>query len=228
MQEIVTMVKPAMTTAAEILARLDQLRDASGQHIHERVRCAQLLMRDLEWLKQFEGLDGALRYLEDDYFGDLCGAVTITQLFRILEHVPDPDEWKKAKYNLKLLLAVANRASYEAQEEKRRKEQEAEARRIAREREKQTATALPPALTEEEKAARKTERIHEGNESSTEGYIDDLTRGFERIAEEKRLLEAENATLKREKQRLEIENAQLRQQLEAIRKKKLQKESVES
>ncbi len=96
-------------TSHEVYARLITLRKRAGRVIFERVRLADTLLSDNDWVSHPEHGGGdqsvAIDRLEADAFGDLCGAVSLPDLLEIYHHVPREEDWRKAKFNLRRLHA---------------------------------------------------------------------------------------------------------------------------
>lgn len=95
-----------MQTTAQKLAKLKTLRDQAGPNVYERVKLACEVRDDEEWVATIGGPDQADEHLADEFLGDLCGAVSFGDLYRIFQAVPDAGEWKTHKWNLRRLYAL--------------------------------------------------------------------------------------------------------------------------
>ena len=89
--------------------RLLNLRNSAGQQMYQRLTLCQRLLADRAWVESPEGGGGdegrALDRLEDECFGDVCGAMSLPQLLEVLEKVPSESAWKANKYNLRKMWA---------------------------------------------------------------------------------------------------------------------------
>lgn len=89
----------------QVFAELVDLRNKAGKSVYHRLTLAQRLLTDKDWVRAPEHGGGdesrALDRLEEECFGDLCGALSLPQLLEVLHHVPDEGDWKRNKYNLK-------------------------------------------------------------------------------------------------------------------------------
>jgi hypothetical protein len=98
-------MKNGQTTGAQKFAELKNMLNEQGQKILHRLRLAAELLSDAEWLMSTKNDEGAARdLLEDECFGDLCGALTLGQLLRIYQHFPNEADWKESRWNLKSLI----------------------------------------------------------------------------------------------------------------------------
>ena len=98
-----------MEKAPQLLARLGDMAKEAGPKAFERVALAALVLQDREWVFAAHGGSESLarEYLEAEFFGDLCGAVTLDQLLEIHRTFPDQQRWAEHKYNLpRLWIAV--------------------------------------------------------------------------------------------------------------------------
>ena len=94
-------------STAKLLARLKELSDDAGVNYYERISIADSLMQDREWLKtSFKSDDyAAAEYLQDTFFHDLSGSMTIWMLLQIYRKFPNKTDWKNEGYNLRTLYA---------------------------------------------------------------------------------------------------------------------------
>lgn len=104
------MTRSAQTTVApgygQMLARLESLRNKAGESTFERVGIAVSLLRDTGWLETFNGdQHAAQESLESDYFGDMCGAVTLSEWLVLHREFPAKADWQRHKWNVKLMWA---------------------------------------------------------------------------------------------------------------------------
>lgn len=87
-----------------IYANLVDLRNKAGQTILDRLKLADQLLKDKEWVELPTGGGGSLGLaydrLEDDCFADLCGAVGLANLLELLHEFPREQTWVKNKFNL--------------------------------------------------------------------------------------------------------------------------------
>ena len=202
------MIATAEITSAQLLAKLGTLRDKAGPLLYERGQLLLRLERDQTWLTEhFQSYDQAIRALEEDYLGDVCGAVTLREFLIIAEAIPDADEWKACKYNLRALRIVANNRRENAR-------REAEERR-KRERQQRNEVA--------------SDNVIKDRIEASEAVMEKIHQTAATISEENERLRRENADLRRKNQDLEIANAQLRDFNERLKKKlKTKGEAVEA
>jgi hypothetical protein len=96
-------------TAQETFTELRTLRDSAGEFHYKRIALADRLLKDRDWVTSPSGGGGdeskALDRLEQDCFGDLCGAIGLPNLLEIYHHVPDVKDWRKHKFDLKKIWA---------------------------------------------------------------------------------------------------------------------------
>lgn len=111
-----------MSNATKWKNRLKELAGKAGELAFERVGLAAKLLADVHWLaEEFPvgtkeedgkrvrtgGEEAARDYLEQDFFGDLCGALTLGQLLKIYQRFPTLAEWKRHNFHLARLWAAA-------------------------------------------------------------------------------------------------------------------------
>lgn len=95
-------------TGKQICAQLRTLRDQAGTRHYERVALASQLLRDAEWVEDPSGggdENTALDRIEAEYFGDLCGIVSLTNLLDLHRHYPDVADWQRHRFDLKKMWA---------------------------------------------------------------------------------------------------------------------------
>lgn len=96
-----------MTTTSsprEILARLISLRNNAGTNLFLRLKLANQLLSDREWVEDPSGGGGdasrALDRIEEDCFGPEAG-MSLPEMLEVLAAVPQEKVWKQNRYNLK-------------------------------------------------------------------------------------------------------------------------------
>lgn len=97
-------------STAQRLAKLAGMRDKAGKLTYERVRLAVAVFKDRDWIAvSWQGdPNAAAEHLQDEFLGDLCGAVSFLDLVRVYDLVPAREDWERMKWNLKRLLAEAD------------------------------------------------------------------------------------------------------------------------
>ncbi len=95
-------------TESQILADLRELTEAVGSNHYQRIKLADQLMQRREWIaSSFKGDDyRAAEMLEEEFFHDLSGAMTIWNLLTIYRKFPLEKDWKAKQYNLRMLLSA--------------------------------------------------------------------------------------------------------------------------
>jgi hypothetical protein len=90
------------------LARLKKLRDKAGSLVYERVKLAASVYADRNWVAaSFRGdPNAAAAHLQEEYFADLCDAVSFLDLLGIFKVFPEEREWAEHKYSVKRLFAA--------------------------------------------------------------------------------------------------------------------------
>lgn len=90
---------------SELLVKLKKLAVAAGNNYYQRIAIAEQLLSNRDWItSSFSGdIDQAVGALEQDYFHDLSGSMTLWQLLHIYRKYPKEDVWKKHGYNLRKL-----------------------------------------------------------------------------------------------------------------------------
>ncbi len=86
-------------------AKLIAMRDQAGYKHYDRIALADKLLGVREWVEAADGgggdLSTAYDRLERDAFGDLCGMMSMGQLLEVLKNVPNVEDWRKHKFDLK-------------------------------------------------------------------------------------------------------------------------------
>ncbi len=94
----------------EICLELNTLLGQSGDLIVRRLKLGKALLENHEWVDAPDGGGGnenkALIRLEGLYFGDIVGLHDLTELFDLLHHFPNIADWRKARFNLKRMVAL--------------------------------------------------------------------------------------------------------------------------
>lgn len=100
-----------MTTPSQKLARLRDLMESAKANYFERITLAHELMLDKAWIdSEHRGdVDKAAQALEDLYFHDLCGLLSLWNLITIVQKFPTPESWKKYKHNLRVMFDKCRR-----------------------------------------------------------------------------------------------------------------------
>lgn len=88
----------------EILAQLISLRNDAGSNLYHRLKLADQLLSDKDWVEDPSGGGGdaswALDRLEEDCFGPEAG-MSLPEMLEVLTAVPQESVWKQNRYNLK-------------------------------------------------------------------------------------------------------------------------------
>lgn len=97
-------------TTSEKIVQLHSMLGKAGEMHFERIKLAKEIISDNQWIvTNFNGDEQrAAETLEEDYFGDLCGAINFWRLMNIIEVFPDVEEWRKHKFNLTKLSALVD------------------------------------------------------------------------------------------------------------------------
>ncbi len=179
------------TSGNELFAQLVAMRNEAGETHYQRIFIANRLLQDRAWVESPAGGGGnedrALDRLEQECFGDLCGAISLPQLLEIFHNVPNLSDWKKHRFNLSKIWA-----SWKAQQKPKMKKHDRPERQLA------TRTFTPPLEFEQltaAKARNEYERAYKAVESTAEKII---------------RLEQENAELREENGKLKTEIARLK------------------
>lgn len=107
--DVMTAEKPAIVALSEATKIKNQLRDLAnraGETAYKRLGLAAQLLTDKSWIAADFGGDQhkALATIEEDFFGDLCGAMPLTKLLKLRADVAEAD-WKKCRWNLQRVAA---------------------------------------------------------------------------------------------------------------------------
>lgn len=94
-------------TTAQLLADLGRLRNRSGESAYKRITIAAKVFADKEWIATSHTGDAyaAAEYLQNEYFGDMCGAVSFLKLLEVYTRFPALDDWRANKFNVTLMYA---------------------------------------------------------------------------------------------------------------------------
>lgn len=97
-----------MNTTNDKLIQLRTMLGQAGEMHYKRIKLAKEIIEDNMWLlSKFNGDEiKAGEVLEEDYFGDLCGAINFWRLLKILEEFPKIEDWKKHNFNLTKMSAI--------------------------------------------------------------------------------------------------------------------------
>lgn len=97
-------------SATQLIAELKTLSTKAGENCYRRIVIAEQILADREWIQEHHGGDPwkAASALEDDFFDDLSGAISLWGMLEILRHFPNESDWKKRKYSLRKLQADIN------------------------------------------------------------------------------------------------------------------------
>ncbi len=108
-----------------LLPELASLMRASGQNYYRRIQIADQILQNKDWvLESFRGdPHKAADVLEEKYFHDLCGVVSIWDLMQIYRRFPEEKDWESYGYNLRVMLdklhVPGNKNSNKARDVKR-------------------------------------------------------------------------------------------------------------
>lgn len=97
----------ALPSGGQLIARLKELAGKAGHNIYERLKTVDVLFKNQLYVNAGYGDDecAALDKLEEEYFGDLCGARSLGTLLTLYRAYPDTQIWEDHKWNLQRLLA---------------------------------------------------------------------------------------------------------------------------
>ncbi len=97
--------RESMLTPKGIFAELVKLRNEVGGNLYIRLSLVQTLLDSHGWMPVLgvTSLASAITALEEECFGDICGAMGLPEMLEVLKEVPDEKEWRAAKYNLRKL-----------------------------------------------------------------------------------------------------------------------------
>lgn len=92
-------------TGREMYAELVNLRNQAGQNIYQRLKIADQLLSNKDWVEdETQGggdISKACDRLEQDCFADLCGVLSLPQMLEIYKHYKSEKTWRDNKYNLR-------------------------------------------------------------------------------------------------------------------------------
>lgn len=91
----------------ERLSMLGEMLGQAGAMHYKRITLAKEILDDKTWVMlQYKGDQiKAAEALEKTYFGDLCGAISIWRLLKIIEDFPNIKDWEARKFNLTAMSA---------------------------------------------------------------------------------------------------------------------------
>jgi peptidoglycan hydrolase CwlO-like protein len=97
-------------STSQKLAQLQELLGKTGETHYQRIKLAAEILADNEWILNHFGGDTlkAETMLEQRYFADLCGAVTIRRLLLVFRHFPLIEQWKIHHFNFTKMSALAD------------------------------------------------------------------------------------------------------------------------
>lgn len=88
----------------EILAELIKARNVAGANLHARLKLADELLSNKEWVEDPSGGGGdasrAIDRLERDCFGPEAG-MSLPEMLEVLAAIPQESVWKQNHYNIK-------------------------------------------------------------------------------------------------------------------------------
>lgn len=95
-----------------------RVRQSIGETYHRRAVLSREVLADPDWIgTEFDGdLEKAIKAVEDGYFADLSGAMTVTELHEILSEFEEVTEWREHGFNLLAMLALARTKKRERRE----------------------------------------------------------------------------------------------------------------
>jgi len=94
-------------TTTKKLAALKQLCDVTGENLFERLKLADEVLSDREWVNiSFISEAAARDHLAERYFPDIFGLVTTGELFQLIKAFPLKSNWEEHKYHVKAMLAT--------------------------------------------------------------------------------------------------------------------------
>lgn len=132
----------ARETAQQLHAWLLNKRNEVGSTLYQRLVKALQLLGERDWVHDPSGGGGdegtAIDRLESDCFGDVCGALSLPQMFEVLRAVPEEKTWKAHKYNLRAMwfeMQERRQTKAKPKQTKQQTEQDARDRVIAKLRE---------------------------------------------------------------------------------------------
>ena len=96
-------------TTKRLLAELKTLRDSGDANIYQRIKVAESVIDDADWLNEFHDGDptAAVASLEHEFFSMLGGSPTLGQLITAYKTFPDESAWKEYRYNVRIMVDLA-------------------------------------------------------------------------------------------------------------------------
>lgn len=100
------------------LARLKELDKSDRDGIYERLKLANEVMLDTDWIEQsFHGSDiQAMDYLEVSFFSVLAGTYTLGAMLSMFRKYPDRESWSRYKYNINAMMIAMREDEKESRE----------------------------------------------------------------------------------------------------------------
>lgn len=89
----------------EILKELETKVGQAGKAAFQRLGLALELLADQDWVAEKGSLSNAHRFIQKEYFGDLCLAVRIETLLEIRREFTNEHDWESRKWDLQVLRA---------------------------------------------------------------------------------------------------------------------------
>lgn len=95
-----------MSNSRQLLARLKSLLGEAGRNYYERIKIAESLLTDRQWVASEHGGDDykAAEVLEDEYFHDLCGLMGLWDLLHIYRRFPELKDWEANGFHLRKMF----------------------------------------------------------------------------------------------------------------------------
>jgi hypothetical protein len=91
-------------TTKQALAELKKLAKEAGRSLYRRLELAAVVLQDLDWIAQVHGGSDlkAQDALEDEFFRDVGGYVTLGKLLAMYRHVPKA-KWVELRYKVQAI-----------------------------------------------------------------------------------------------------------------------------
>lgn len=176
----------------QILKELQIKMGQAGKATYQRLKLAAEVLQDTDWVAEKGSLNSAYRFIQKEYFGDLCLAISIETLLELQREFSER-EWEDHNWNLQVLRA-------EVVERKRQEKPKGK---------KQTAT-----LKEVEELKNDKSKLEVCNQQLTQT----LEQEKRSRVEEADRLKVRVAELEEENTRLKCENERLKGRLEELEK----------
>lgn len=181
----------------EVLARLISLRNNAGGNLYLRLKLADGLLSDREWVEDPSGGGGdasrAIDRIEADCFGPEAG-MSLPEMLEVLVAVPQETVWKQNRYNLRKMLDEV------------RERKEAARRTAPSPKAKQTepaATKATSAFSDRDLEMDQMEGENKGLKQEVSDLKDQLKEANVKIKEQDRVIRKLRASLKKMKRVLE-------------------------